>query len=439
MSTPFLRAAVVAAAFLPFLPSLCQAAPLTLERALVLAVQRSEAARAGRSAAASARAGAVPAGQLPDPVLRLGVDNLPATGADRFRTGRESMTMTRIGFSQEWLSADKRAAREAAALAMADREAVLAAAAEAETRLQTALGYVDAWYAGQALRLAILTEHHLQEAQDAARARLATAAASSAEVLALGAQLGVAQDERDDARQQQSAAWVSLSRWIGEAPEAAPNARADAKADAGGDPADAASDAMREALAAVPPIVVPDEASFVARHPGVVALQRERDVALRAVAVAAKERDPNWTWEVAYGQRTGYSDMVSVGVSIPLQVAPSRRQDRELAARQALVDKAEADLEEATRAATADYRAWRSDAIRLQQRIARYGAAVTAPARQRTVATLAAYRSNQASLSAVFEARQAEVEAQRKLLSLQRSLARAQVQLAYKPIDGDTP
>ena len=123
-----------------------------------------------------------------------------------------------------------------------------------------------------------------------------------------------------------------------------------------------------------------------------------------------------------------------MGVSIPLPLAPGQRQDRETASRLALVDKAQAELAEATRAARGEYRTLASDAARLQQRIARYATAVMAPASQRTAAALAAYRSNQLPLSALFEARRAEVEAGRKLLALQRDLARAQAQLSFRPL-----
>ena len=75
-----------------------------------------------------------------------------------------------------------------------------------------------------------------------------------------------------------------------------------------------------------------------------------------------------------------------------------------------------------------------SDARRLQERIERFQAGVLTPLQQRTAATLAAYRSNQASLVMLFEARHAEVEAQRKLLNLRRDLAKAQAQLVFKPI-----
>jgi outer membrane protein, heavy metal efflux system len=48
--------------------------------------------------------------------------------------------------------------------------------------------------------------------------------------------------------------------------------------------------------------------------------------------------------------------------------------------------------------------------------------------------TLAAYHANQATLVMLFEARHAEIQAQRKLLALQRELAMAQARLVFEPI-----
>ena len=107
---------------------------------------------------------------------------------------------------------------------------------------------------------------------------------------------------------------------------------------------------------------------------------------------------------------------------------------RATASKLALVEKAEADLAEATRAASAEYEALLGDVQRLQQRMARYRAGVVAPAQQRIDAATAGYASNQVSLATLFEARHAEVDAERRLLALQRDLARAQVQLAFKPL-----
>lgn len=402
-SPRFLRAVALAAALLPVL---CAAAPLTLDQALELAVQRSESARAARAGVTSATEAARAAGQLPDPVLRAGVDNLPISGTDRF-SFRDSMTMKRVGISQEWLSTDKRAARQAAADAMVGREAAAVSTAAAEVRLQAGLAYLDAWFAGETLKLTALTEHHAHEELEAARARLSSATGNSQEVLALTGAQGVAEDETAEVRQQQAAARTALERWVG---------------------------TQADDLAAPSPLSTPEEQAYVASHPAVVAAQLDAEVSRKEAELARTSRNPNWSWEVSYGQRAGYPDMVSVGVSIPLTVAPARRQDRDIASKLALTEKSEAALAEATRMATGEYRALASDAKRLADRIERYRASVAVAAQQRTVAAMAAYRSNQVPLMTLFEARHAEVEAQRKLLSLQRDLAKTQAQLALKPI-----
>lgn len=406
------KAVAQAAALLPIAatcwPLPASAAPLSLDAALELAVARSEATRSARAGLSSATESARAAGQLPDPMLRAGIENLPVTGADRLHTARDSMTMKRLGIAQEWLSADKRAARQSTADAIVGRETNAVRTATAQTRLQTALAYLDAWYAGETLALTTLATHHAHEELEAARARLSSSSGNSAEVLAMTGALGSAEDASAEALQQQSSATLALQRWVGVAPEA---------------------------LTPVAVATVPTEPAFVEAHPAVLALQRDLQVARQAAAATASERRPNWTWEVSYGQRTGYADMVSVGVSIPLPIAPEQRQDRDTASKLALADKAEADLAEATRAATTEYRTIASEAQRLRERIDRYRTGVVVPAAQRTAVATAAYRSNQFPLTTLFEARHAEVEVQRRLLALQRELARTQAQLAFKPID----
>ena len=340
-------------------------------------------------------------------MLNIGIDNLPVTGSNKFSTSAEDMTMKRIGIVQEWVSAEKRSAREAAAQASAGRESVMEKVAAAEARMQTALAYVEAYYAGQALALTTLNEMHAHEELEAGKGRLATVAGSSGEVLGLVSAVGSAEDESGDMRQQQRR----------------------------GPPPPAAVDGNDRRRALEPRLaVVPTLEQFVASHPLVVARQRDIEVARQEVQVTRLNRRPNWTYELSYGQRQGRPDLMSFVVNIPLTLAPAERQDRETAAKQGLVDKAEAELEEVRRAAAGEYAALASKSARLQERIERFQAGVLTPLKQRTAATLAAYRSNQASLVMLFEARHAEVEAQRKVLNLRRDLARAQAQLVFKPI-----
>src|SRR4051812_26541962 len=151
MSNHVLRAAAMAAAFLP--ATWAVAAPLSIDQAIELAVQRSQATASARANAMGATESARAAGQLPDPMLLVGVDNLPATGSSRFSTAAEDMTMKRIGMSQEWVSAEKRAARQAAAQAVVARESMMEEVAASDARVQAAQAFIEAWYAGEALKL----------------------------------------------------------------------------------------------------------------------------------------------------------------------------------------------------------------------------------------------------------------------------------------------
>lgn len=409
MKSLLYSAVMGAAAAVPAAPTIASAAPLSLAQTLELAVQRSKAVAAARAGALASTQTARAAGQLPDPMLSVGIENLPVTGPDRMRTTAESMTMKRVGISQEWVSAQKRALRQASAMAMAERESASALAAAAESRLQAALAFVDAFYASEALVLTKLNERYALEDFEAGKARFASAGASSQEVLQLTAARGVAGDDSAEVEQLHASALVTLQRWVGVRPDGL------------------ARPALPASL---------NEQAFVAAHPAVWQSQRDVDLARAEAASVASNRKPNWTWQAAYGQRTGYADMVSVGVNIPLAIAPGERQDQETAAKLALVDKAIAAHEESARMAVAEFRALTSDAHRLTQRIAQYQSGVITPVKQRVQAALAGYRSNQVPLVALFEARYAEVQALRKLLDLQRDLAKVQALLVFKPVSG---
>jgi outer membrane protein, heavy metal efflux system len=380
---------------------------LTLEQALERAQQRSETLRSARAGVTSATEAARAAGQLPDPMLGVSLENLPVTGPDRFSTTREAMTMKRIAVAQEWVSPEKRRLRSAAAEATVAREATVVGVAAADTRLQAALAFIDAYYAAETMKLGTVNEGHAREAAQTARARLSSGIGSAQDVLGVSSAQGLAADEAAEARQQAASAFVNLARWTGAAAD------------------ELAAPGLPEAGA---------EQAFVDSHPLVVARRRDIAVARGEANAIAANRRPNWTWEVAYGQRTGSSDLLSVGVTIPLPVAPQGRQDRDTAAKLALVDKGEAELSEATRVAQTEYRTLVSDAQRLQERIRSYEAGVLAPASQRTAAAHAVLGANQAGTPMVFEARHAELEARRKLIVLQRDLARVRAQLAFKPL-----
>ena len=59
---------------------------LTLNDALQLSLQRSSLTKAANASVLASRESAAKADQLPDPMLKVGIDNLPVTGSDRYST-----------------------------------------------------------------------------------------------------------------------------------------------------------------------------------------------------------------------------------------------------------------------------------------------------------------------------------------------------------------
>ncbi|MEO7640167.1 MAG: TolC family protein, partial [Ramlibacter sp.] len=126
---------------------------LNLPEAQRLAVARSRQVTAQDAEAAAVREMARAAGQLPDPVLKLGIDNLPVNGPDRLSLSRDFMTMRRIGVMQEIPRADKRRLK----VERLDRDAQRVQAEREQTvagvQRDTALAWIDRYYALAMLEL----------------------------------------------------------------------------------------------------------------------------------------------------------------------------------------------------------------------------------------------------------------------------------------------
>src|SRR5258706_13919770 len=96
---------------------------------------------------------AVADGQLPDPVLKAGIDNLPINGEDRFSVTRDFMTMRRIGIMQELTRGEKRDLRAQRFEREAEKGIAEKAMATASIQRGTALAWLDHYYAEAMLKV----------------------------------------------------------------------------------------------------------------------------------------------------------------------------------------------------------------------------------------------------------------------------------------------
>lgn len=384
---------------------------LTLAEAQRLALQRSRQLAGADLEADAARQLAVVAGQLPDPVLKAGIDNLPVSGADRFSTGADFMTMRRVGVSQELTSADKRRLRAAAYTLEAERSEAAKTAAAAAIERDTALAWLDYYFARQSAELVAEQEVQAGDAVEAAAGAYRAGRGSQADWLAARAALVAVQDRASESARRVRSAATMLARWTGiaTAPELA---------------APPAMDAIQLDSAALQ--------SQLAHHPEIAVLARQEQIAQAAVQLAEADRKPDWSVELAFQQRgSAYSNMISVGVSVPLQWDRKDRQDRTLAARISQAGQARAQREEMLRAHVADTESLIAEWQNGRERAARYRQELLPLAHERSAAAAAAYRGGKASLAELLAARGSELDARLQALQLQADTARLWARLNF--------
>ncbi|WP_321873186.1 TolC family protein [Burkholderia ubonensis] len=390
-----------------------QQAPFTLDAALQSATDRSSSMQAAQASVRASSEAAVKAGQLPDPMLKAGIDNLPVNGPQRFTIGQDFMTMRRIGIEQEWVSGEKRRLRSALANEMVGRERAGYLVQLANVRQQTAAAWLNAVYANKALALQQALLDHMRHELAATNASYRGAKASAADVVQAQAMLAQTQDQVLKAQQAYQTALIGLSRWT-----AVP------VSEVSGEPP-----APESFVSSLPP----DQLRL--SQPTLVAAADDIAVAEADSAVADSERSPNWTWELAYQQRGGaYSNMVSVGVTIPLPLNRKNRQNRDVAEKAELATRARLMYEDALRQVQADIRAQSATLASGRERIANLGRSLLPAADQRVQLANAAYRAGSGSLADTFAARRAQLEAQLQVLDLKREVSQTWAQLEYQVV-----
>ncbi len=382
-------------------------AALSFDEAGRLAREQAPSLAAQQHALAGARAVQPAATALPDPRLSVGIDNLPISGADRFSLTRDFMTMQRIGVMQEVPNRGKREARAAGALARIERERAMLVVAQLAVQREAALAWLGVFFAER--RAAQLTELERENrvVQETLDARVVSGKAMPAErTMARQEALALA-DRRDDAVRDVAKARAALRRWVG--------ARAD------------------EALAGEPPTVAVEAEAVrtgLHRHAEIAPYAAMQAMAQAEVGEADAEQRGDWSWELAY-QRRGpqFSDMLSFQFSFDLPWQKGRRQQPQIAAKQAEVQRVEAERDETLRKHGEEIEGQLAELQALDAQRARLDGSGLALAAERVALALASYQAGRGDLAAVLTARREAVETRLRLIDLDAQRAALRVRL----------
>ncbi|WP_432219477.1 TolC family protein [Pseudomonas kribbensis] len=387
------------------------AAALTLDEALRLAEINAPSLNAQDAKIQAASSAAIPAGELPDPKLVLGVQNYPVGGPDRYSLDKDFMTMQMVGWRQDMPSGDKRKARIEVAEAGVERAAAERRVERLKVRQATALAWIGSYSVErkQALLQDFYKENRLLS--DTVRAQIAGGRAQPADAVTPKQEAARLAEQEDNLTLERTQARAALKRWIGTAANDKPEGN-------------------------LPQWSV-EPATFnhqLQHHPELAAYVPMAREAQAKVQEAVSEKKSDWSWEVDYQHRgREFGDMVSVQFSWDLPLFPESRQNPKIAARQAELSQIEAEREALSREHTEQLENELADYARLDRAVLRNQQSLVPLAKEKVELSLASYRAGKGDLNAVVSARRELIEARLKQIDVeeQRALTAARLHFAY--------
>jgi outer membrane protein TolC len=383
--TLYRRAAVAALLILPFAQASAQHdIPLTIAEAETLALASEPGQQALRARAAALEEQAVVAGALPDPMLRLGLNNYPIESGG-FTT--EGMTNVGAVYRQAFPRGDTRSLSELKFNRLAEAQTREADARGDDVLAAVRVAWLDLYYWSQAGDLVRESRPFFDDLATITRSLYAVGRRNQQDVLRAELELSRLDDRLIDIERQQRRARAQLREWIGD--------------EAGRRVADKLpqwDDAppLEELLAAL------------AAHPALQAADARIEAQDTSVGLAEQRSKPGWSLDVGYSYRNGSlpngdprSDFVTVGVTVDLPFFRKKSVDSTLSA--ALQDRgaALADRERLLRSLesrlAAEYARWQE----LSRRLNLYEDRILVQARDHAQAALLAYQNDRGDFADV--------------------------------------
>lgn len=364
-----------------------QRGALTLAEAEELALAAEPGQQAMKAKAAALEARAVVAGQLPDPRLRVGLNNFPIESGG-FRT--EGMTHAAIGLQQAFPAGKTRSisVRQFDLLAAEMNENAEARSRNVLTAARSA--WLGLYYWEKAHGLVSESRPIFDDLATVTRSLYSVGRKSQQDVLRAELELSRLQDRLIDIERQRSGAQAALGEWIGH-------------------------DAARPVALKLPGWdQVPSLESLqdmLPEHPSLRAADAQIKARSAGVDLANERSKPGWAVDLGYSYREGLlstgeprSDFISLGVTVDLPFFRKKSVDSTLSAALQERSAAMSAREQSARALrsqlVAEHARWRD----LTRRLSLYEIRILDQAKDHAEASLLAYQSDRGDFADVMRA-----------------------------------
>lgn len=404
---------------------------MTMEQAVTLAQQGDPWFEGNQYRQRAMEARSIAAGQLPDPVLSLGLANLPV---DDFDFGREPMSQLKVGVSQMFPRGDTRELTRRQLQEQSYAHPLQRQERFASVRVVVSQLWLEAYRHQQALQLIEDDYALFEHLVDVAESNYTSVVGKTRQQDLVRAQLELTrlEDRLTVLEQRRSMSLAKLYEWL------------------------PASSPRTNALDRTMPDLIPGKVSelqldtermtaFLLAHPKVKVLDQQIIASGTGVEIARQKYKPQWGVNASYGYRdddplgVDRDDFFSLGVSFDVPLFTANRQDQELKAARAMEESVKTEKALLLRAMRANFE---SAVVHLQQLDARktlYEQRLLREIHAQAEASLTAYTNDTGDFSEVVRARIAELNANIDFLNINVDRLKTIAELNYflSPISAD--
>lgn len=383
---------------------------LSLAEAVNLSISRDEPAIiASRMRAESVRAASQSESALPDPKLKLGLVNFPASSFD---FNRDPMSHLKLGLHQEIPSSTRRRLiRERGQ----DTSKMYEHQATADQLLiirQVRHLWLQLLFTGHADIILLERKKKLKELTRSLEGKYLSGKSSSQNLLLLEAEMALLDDRQEQLVEEENITRLRLARYIG-------------------DRAMMSSPVGTYSQMPEPPVLSGLEDNLF-NHPALQQHNAKIRAKGKAISLAREDYKPNWGFDVGYGFRSGgRSDLLTAMVTFDLPIFTGNRQDKKLYS--ARKSKQAAELTQAAlaqdmrRNLKVAYEKWR----RTSKRLSLHETHILERTQAAAKAAEKSYATGSSSYDDMIRIFLGELDVRLKIEELKMMTAQAQADLAY--------